>query len=57
MPKAAHLREKAEYCRRMAGLSLHPDVRAQLLGFAVDYDADAARLDLAAGDKPAVAEI
>jgi hypothetical protein len=57
MLDASYLREKARHCRNMAKIAINPDLRAELIKFAEQFDRDAAKLDSAmAGDPPADAE-
>jgi hypothetical protein len=50
---ASYFREKAQHCRKMANIAVTPDLRAELLKFAEEFDGHAAKLDLAmAGNKP-----
>jgi hypothetical protein len=50
---ASFFREKAQHCRSMAKIAIHPDLRAELLKFAEEFDDKAAKLDVAmAADKP-----
>ena len=51
---ASYLREKAQHCRNMANIASSPDLRAQLLKFAEEFEGKAAKLDLEmSGNKPA----
>jgi hypothetical protein len=58
VPDARSLREKATHCRNMAKIAIDGEVRDQLLAYAEEFEAEAAKLDLAtAGNKPRPADL